>query len=215
MTILPVGHYTGALHPAGHHTVRVGREAVTFADAAAFAVWAAAHRPLERTAEPWTRETVAAAAAPGQAAASAAAVEATGAPAAMETAGTSTPSKIIDDLLRDGILVEVTDAEAFARTHRVIPIMVGLGNTEDDPTGYDIGLFGMSPVITVPALVNEIWQWGGVGVTLWAVCEAFAQAGTRAGGADFDAAGVLAEFLAALPTLVGANAAYVDVLADA
>jgi hypothetical protein len=61
--MFPVGHPMGPFHPGvgqprQHHSLRIGKLAITMGDEP-FAVWAAAHRPPDR-AEPWTRDLVAA-----------------------------------------------------------------------------------------------------------------------------------------------------------
>jgi hypothetical protein len=189
MTILPVGHYTGSEHPPGNRTIRVGRTRVSFPDHDPFLVWAAAHRPPGDLATPWGREQIAAAGKAGNVA---------------------DPEPVIDQLLRDGLLVEVDDA--FARAHKAVPILIALGNTPEEPGRYGIGLFGLDPVITVTPLVYELWQWGSISVSIWAVCEAFAIGNSRATGTPVAADDVLAEYLAALPGLVGSNAVYLDVV---
>jgi hypothetical protein len=60
-------------------------------------------------------------------------------------------------------------------------------------------------------VVFQLWQWGAISVSLWAVCEAFAIANSRATGVATSADDILAEYLAALPGLVGSNALYLDV----
>jgi hypothetical protein len=186
--MLPVGHYTGSEHPPGHRTIRVGRTRVSFPDDDPFLVWAAAHRPPGDLAAPWGRREVAAA------------------------SEVTDPEPLIDGLLRDGLLVELTDPEAFARAYKAVPILIALGNTPADPDRFGIGLFGLDPVITVPPRVFEVWQWGTVGTSLWAVCEAFAIATTRATGEPVSPEDVLGGFLHALPALVGSNALYLDVV---
>jgi hypothetical protein len=185
--ILPVGHYTGSEHPPGHRTIRVGRTRVSFSDADPFLVWAAAHRPPGDLAAPWGRDEIAAAA-----------------------EKVADPAPILDQLLEDGLLVEVTDREEFARAHKAVPILIALGNTPEEPESFGIGLFGLEPVISVPHLVFELWQWSTISVSVWAVCEAYAIAASRATGIERTADDVLAEYVAALPGLVGSNAVYLD-----
>lgn len=200
--VFPVGHYTGVFHPAvgappKYHSLRIGQLAVTLPDERAFAVWAAAHRPPDQPAEPWTRAAVVA--------------------AARDRLGVDDPAPVLAELLDSGLLVEVTpgtpDAVDFARAHRVVPLMVGLGNTPDEPLRYGLGLFGMAPVVRVSSLVYDVWQWGSLGASLWDVCQAFAQAGTEAEVSDpqeRDPEAVLTAFLNALQLLLGPNAAYLD-----
>ncbi|SCL21507.1 hypothetical protein GA0070616_2320 [Micromonospora nigra] len=199
--ILPVGRYTGEFHPsvgapARYHSLSVGRLSVTVEDPQAFAVWAAAHRPVDLPDQPWTRAAVVDAA---------------------RGLGVAAPDRIVAEFLADGLLVEVIpdtdDAVDFARAHRVLPLMVSLGNTPDDPLRYGIGLFGTEPVLRVPALVHDVWQWGSTGDDLWQVCLAYADAGARAEVADareHDPRFVLGEVLTALPMLLGVDAACLD-----
>ncbi|MEV7984417.1 hypothetical protein [Micromonospora sp. NPDC085948] len=199
--ILPVGWYTGEFHPAvgapvKYHSLSIGRLSVTIEDPKAFAVWAAAHRPLDRPEATWDRAAVS--------------------EAAMRL-GVTHPDRIVAEFLEDGLLVEVTpdapDVEDFARAHRVQPLMVSLGNTPEDPLRYGIGLFGTAPVLRLPALAHDLWQWSSVGASLWDVCQVFADAGAEAEVADtreHDPRHLLREFLAVLPLLVGANAACLD-----
>jgi hypothetical protein len=64
--------------------------------------------------------------------------------------------------------------------------------------------------VTVPAATYDLIQWGGTADTLWDVCEAFAAAGAEADPMEQDPGYVLASFVAALPTLLGAQAVYLD-----
>lgn len=183
--ILPVGHYTGREHPPGHRTIRLGRSRVVFEEEKPYLVWAAAHRPPGNLEAPWGRKEIA--------------------------AQVDGPEQIIDQLIEDGLLADAENPEEFARQHKAVPILVALGNTAREPDRYGIGLFGMTPVITVSPLVYELWQWGTTSVSVWAVCEAFATANSRATGVPIEVGAVLAEFMAALPALVGSNAVYLDV----
>lgn len=199
--VYPVGRYTGVFHPAvgapaKYHSLSIGRISATMESEQAFAVWAAAHRPLDQAGQLWNRAAVLEAA---------------------RRLGVDDPEPLVAEFLADGLLVEVApgtpDAVGFAQAYRVLPLMVSLGNTPDDPLNYGIGLFGMQPVLRAPALVHDVWQWGSAGGSLWDVCMAFAQAGAEAEVADereHDPEYVLAVFLTALPTLVGVNAACVD-----
>ncbi|MEU5553790.1 MULTISPECIES: hypothetical protein [unclassified Micromonospora] len=199
--ILPVGRYTGEFHPeagapVAYYSLGIGRLVVTMEDPQAFAVWAAAHPPTDAPTRPWTRSALEESA---------------------TAVGVTDPERIVDGFLEDGLLVEVSpddpDLEGFARAHRVLPLMVSLGNSPDDPLNYGIGLFGMEPVVRVPTLVHDVWQWSSVGDSLWEVCEVFAEAGARVDFVDereHDPRHVLREFLAALPMLLATNAACLD-----
>jgi hypothetical protein len=61
--------------------------------------------------------------------------------------------------------------------------------------------------------VFDLWAWGHLDANLWLACESFAKlelAGDDADEVTTDPARVLAGFLATLPGLLGAQAAYID-----
>jgi len=200
--VFPVGHYTGAFHPAvgappKYHSLRLGRLVVTLPDDRTLAVWAAGHRSPDEPAEPWTREAVTR--------------------TARTRLGVDDPEPVLAELLDSGLLAEVTpgtpDAIEFARAHRVVPLMVGLGNTPEEPLLNGVGLFGMEPIVRVPSLVYDVWQWGSVGASLWDVCQAFAQAGEEvvvSNSHEHNPEFVLTTYLNSLHVLLGPNAAYID-----
>lgn len=199
--ILPVGRYTGEFFPSvgapmKYNALRIGRFSITLPDPEAFGVWAAAHCPVDRPGETWNRAAV---------------IE------AAERIGVVDPNRFIAEFLEEGLLLEVDldapDLEDFARAYRVLPLMVSLGNSPDDPLNYGIGIFGFAPVLRLPALAHDVWQWSSTGANLWEVCTAFADAGARAEVADareHNPRHVLREFLTTLPLLVGAFAACLD-----
>ncbi|MGW0434923.1 hypothetical protein ACWDV4_20585 [Micromonospora sp. NPDC003197] len=199
--VYPVGRYTGVFHPsvgapAKYHSLSIGRLSVTLEEEQAFAVWAAAHQPPDEANRPWTRTAVVDAA---------------------RNLAVADPTPVMAESFEDGLLAEVTpgtpDSVDFARVHRVLPLMLSLGNTPEDPLHYGIGLFGVQPVLRVPTLVHEVWQWSSAGSSLWDVCVALADAGAQAGVEDqreHDPEYVLGIFLTALPLLIGINAACLD-----
>jgi hypothetical protein len=190
--ILPVGLYTGPLYPGvgqplRYHSVRIGLLSMTLADDQAFAVWRAAQdTPSSRAAVLQTARDL----------------------------GVTDPEPILSEYLTDGLLVEVTpdDAVAFAGEHRVVPLLLGLGNSAADPHRYGFGLLGQPPVLTVPALTYDLVQWGGLADNLWEVCQAFAAAGeeTAAPDPEQDPQYVLRTFIEALPPLFAAQAVHLD-----
>lgn len=201
-SVFPVGHYDGPQYPkAGgpprYHSLRIGRLFVNLSTHDALAVWTAAHRPTDAADEPWTRGRVT--------------------EVARQRLGAGDPEAAIDELLKSGVLVEVApatpDAVGFARHHRVIPLMVGLGNTPEALDTFGLGLLGLPPVVQVPGLVYDILRWGPFAPTLWEVCREYADAQAEAGVTDpreRDAGTVLDVFLGSLHTLLGPNAVYID-----
>lgn len=200
--IFPVGHYQGPLYHESETTpkyycVRIGQLVATLPDDISLAVWAAGHRPLEAGDRLWTRADVIA--------------------VARDQLGVSDPQEQIEDFLHTGLLVEVepdpADAIGFATAHRMTPLLVGLGNSPDDPLGYGIGLVGMQPMARVSALGFDIYSWSAVGNNLWEVCQAVAEAGVEAevgNQDDLDPTTVLLGFLTELQTLLAVNAVCLD-----
>jgi hypothetical protein len=135
----------------------------------------------------------------------------------MDGLGIPAPSSLVDGLAGRGLLAEVTPSAAaaaeFARAHRLVPTLYGLGNSPEDPGLYSIGLLG-EELIRVSRPVFEIWVWGHRDGNLWRACETFATAEAAAGGAEpvlVEPAKVLAGFLGALHGLLNAQAAFLDV----
>jgi hypothetical protein len=212
--LLPIGQHVGALRlgydaPADRHEIRAGTR-VHELSAVEFAAWALAHGDPEPAAEatgtppPWGRAEVSArlrdSGVVGRAGAQAA-----------------DPTALIDALLERGMLAETPAhgpaAVAFARAHRLIPTLLGLGNSAEDPWMFSIGPLGQE-LIQVGRAMFEVWAWGPVDPDLWTTCESFAESERAAGGTDpetIEPAAVLAAFLANLHFLLGAQAGYLDV----
>ena len=184
--IFPIGHGVGA---------RRVRRGVSFHDLsdAEFVVWTAAHGTPEalRDEQPWLRRHV------------------------VEAAGVDDPAAVLDTLLEQGLLVEVDGdgAAGFARAHRVMPLMLGLGPVADDRSLFDIGFLGQ-PVLSVGHVVYDLWQWSPMDDTLWATCESAADVARRAGSTDPDYTDpdrLVTGFLDSLNALVCVHAACLDV----
>ena len=191
--IFPVGHCVGA---------RRVRRGVSFHDLsdAEFLVWTAAHgspvalgnREKHGDEQPWHRRHV---------------LEAAG--------GVDDPAAVLDTLLERGLLVEVDrgSATGFARAHRMMPLMLGLGSIADDRSLFGIGFLGQ-PVLSVGHVVYDLWQWSPMDDTLWATCESAADVARRAGSTDADYTDpdrLLGGFLDSLNALVCVHAACLDV----
>jgi len=144
VTVFPIGHYVGERHPEGLHHVRVGQahQAMT---ADEFGVWVLSHQDSPQ----WTVSDVLTLAAQAELPNAAASVE---------------------RLLSVGALVTVTDPDAFARSYRLAALQVGLGNTEENPDTYRVGLPGQEPAL-LDATSYELWQWAALAPTLWHTCE--------------------------------------------
>jgi len=201
--VFPVGHYMGPFHPkvdapAKHYIVRVGWDTPKLPDEAHLNIWALAHGLPDRTdTTRWTRHAIIEAAAEADMA---------------DAAG------ILDTLVGLGLIAEVTpgtpQAREFAEAHRVQALMIGIGNTPDDPILDGIGFAGIPPVVKVRPRVFEIWQWAHLWPSLWAACEGLAWVAGEAEDADpddVDPDAVLDSVLEAMRTLISRNAVYLDV----
>jgi hypothetical protein len=155
--LFAVGHDGGPLyHPADGapvgHTIRVGAED---------------HRLTERGARFWelTRavssdrlwtRTALAAAAVGE--------------------GLPDAAKQVDELVEQGVLVEVhpgtEQAEAFARCYRLLPLLHGLGNPPDKPDLFALGVPGRRRVTFLLAGASPLWRMAGQWRSLWDVVTA-------------------------------------------
>lgn len=204
LPIFPVGHYLGAHYPhAGadldFHVVRIGWEIYRLDGNEQFGVWALAHGVPEQDGDemaPWTRPALEGAA------------RATGMP--------GVPA-IVDGLMAKDMIVEVTpgtpDAVEFARVSRIRSLLVGLGNSADDPFHYGIGIADAEPILRVPAFTYELWKWGHACDSLWHACHVLAQAGRAVDPANpefTDPERVLTRCWPAIQVLIAHGAAYLD-----
>jgi hypothetical protein len=150
--VFPVGHYLGPFvpghdEPAESHRIRIGDELVKLVTETEFMAWGLAHGLPDAVSSAgsqvsgrvWTREVMAALAG-GR--------------------GTTGLADAVDGLLALGALVEVgpdaVDPATFARSHRLRPLLAGLGTTAARPDRYRIGVFGEEPVAVVDAQVFDL-----------------------------------------------------------
>ncbi len=201
--IFPVGHYMGPFFPsrdgpAKHHIVRVGWETPKLPDEEHLDIWALAHGlPALVDDVAWTRQAIIDAAADAE----------------MPNA-----AEILDNLAELGLIVEVSpgtdQAREFAESFRLQSLLIGLGNSPDDPILDGIGLVGIPAVIKVRPRIFEIWQWAHLWPTIWAACEGLAYVSAQGDNPSPDTSTpekVLDTVLEAMRTLISRNAAYLDV----
>ncbi|SHN75388.1 hypothetical protein [Cryptosporangium aurantiacum] len=183
--LLPIGHSLGgAAEAAGAvYRVRVGPDVVRMPENR-FTIWALAHGS------------------PGDGPVTVDAV--------LGAAGLPDGGDLLAGLVDDGLLALVgpgaDDPVAFARTHRLEPLMLGLGNVADDPDTYEIGLPGQ-PVARVGAVLYAVFSWGHLENTLWDACRV---AAADAPDELADPRRLLDALLDALPALLAPNAARLD-----
>ncbi len=201
--VFPVGHYMGPFHPsrngpAKHHIIRVGWETPKLPNEAHVDIWGLAHGLPDRAVDiRWTRRAIIDAA---------------------DDAEMSDAAAILDRLAELGLIAEVSpgteQAREFAESYRLQSLLIGLGNSPDDPVLDAIGLVGIPPVVKVRPRVYEIWQWAHLWPNLWAACEGLAYVaaqGERSSPDATDPERVLDLVLESMRTLISRNAAYLDV----
>lgn len=196
--LFPIGLLTGTFPDqtgGHHHEIRRGAEIHELSDSE-LAAWALAHGPPDSHID--THRTRSAA------------------EQRLRGLGVDEAVAIIDGLRDRRLLVEAptegNQAVAFARAHRAVPIMYGLGNSPEDPSRYSIGPLGHE-VVQVSWPVFELWAWAHLDGDLWRGCQSFAEQERAAGGTDpaaSDPARVLAGFLGMLHGLLNAQAVYLD-----
>ncbi|ONI92868.1 hypothetical protein ALI22I_01440 [Saccharothrix sp. ALI-22-I] len=120
-----------------------------------------------------------------------------------------------EGLLRAGVLAEVApgDAVGFATGHRLLPLVLGLGNTAEQPWLYSVGLLHQ-PLVVMSGPLYDVWQWAHLSPDLWSACLESVRVASEAGATDpdrIDPELVLAGVLGALHRMLSAGVACVDV----
>lgn len=200
--LFPLGHDIGAYYQAGSSVepsrrVRLGPRHHELTRQQ-FVVWRLAHGSQEaiQSDTPWGRHSVETLA------------KATGIVDAVD---------LVDELTEKGLLIEVApesrDARSFAVGHRLLPLMLGLGNSPKEPWLFGIGLVDL-PIVKVTFPVFDLWQWSSMDETLWDACRGAAEIAERHGVDDPESTDpklLLTGILGALHGLLAAGAAHLDI----
>jgi hypothetical protein len=181
MTVFPVGHYMGERHPEGLHYVRVGLQHQTMTPNE-FGMWVLSHQDSPQ----WSIENM---------------VE------LAEKAELRDAAAAAERLLSVGLLATVSEPVAFARSYRLEPLLIGLGNTEEQPDVYAVGLLAQEPV-QLNAGSYELWQWSALAPSLWHTCEIRA----KMVEAQVSPADLVLDVLADLRPLLANSCGYLDVV---
>ncbi|MEU8804263.1 hypothetical protein [Spirillospora sp. NPDC048819] len=128
------------------------------------------------------------------------------------------PGRLIDGLLERGVLAEASparaDAVAFARRHRLCPLMVGFGDTAERPSSFGLG-YSDEPVVELSGDLYRLWQLSPRS-DLWAACELLAGTAATAAPAERESSHstkterVLTRVLGALHFLLSHHVVYLD-----
>lgn len=197
--VFPIGHCIGAYYDSPDSgseffQVRIGPDVVRLSGEQ-FAMWGLAHGTPDRPPdEPWNRHRII---------------------AAGVDAGVSDAERVLTQLLADNVLAETTDAESsidFARRHRMLPLMLGLGNSPQEPRLFAAGVVGQ-PIVLMSSMVYDLFVWSHMDGDLWSACQAAAQTAVRVKVADATATDplhLLEVLLDSLHTLLSPNAVCLD-----
>ena len=198
--LFPIGHCFGAYYESPSSTdhffqVRVGPDVISLNDEQ-FALWGLAHGTPDRDLnQPWGRRGV---------------LEAAG------RAGVPDREKVLDSLVADNLIAETTpdtdSAVDFARRHRMVPLMLGLGNTADEPRLYSVGMIGQ-PIVSMSSMAYDLYEWAHMDSNLWLACQGAAATAVRVGIEDSVATDpllMLNALLGTLHILISPNAVYLD-----
>lgn len=197
--VVPVGRYLGMLPvggpsgPALEHVVRVGGRRVGLTDSEHL-VWALAHGiPGAPDLGRWNR----------------AAMKRHLAQRATADTDTDTDTDVtVDRLIGSGLLIEATGTvEEFARSVRLLPQALGLGNDPADGRTFRIG-YPEAALVVVPTELFFLWSWAGVDRDLWTACSQASVAALPDGGGDPRALAAVA--LGTLHVLLSTNVACLD-----
>jgi hypothetical protein len=192
--LLPLGHYLGPVHsPTGpaEHLVRVGWRTWRLPEGLRADTWALAHGGADPLEGPWRRAGLLTAAA---------------------ATGLGDVTADLDALVSDGLVAEVRsgpEAEAFAARVRLQPLLVGLGNSADDPLDA-LGIPGLPAAARVRPRVAEVWRWAGAWPSLAAARDGFARIAARTGTDPAGTAADLDWLLVAVQQLVAVSAGHLD-----
>lgn len=189
--IFPVGHLVGQAGGSGW-SVRIGNDLHRFESEADFTMWGLAHGDQDRVGvAPWTVGDLTAS--PG------------GADARLRR------------LLSDGTLVAVgtgtLEATAFARTHRLVPLMHGLSDPPSTSDTYGLGVtFHSQPSAYLSEDLYVIWRLSPFATSLLDLAGQLSRQALESGIDEADAGVdvVLNDVLELLHVILAQHAGYLD-----
>ncbi|MCZ2806147.1 hypothetical protein O2W18_13595 [Modestobacter sp. VKM Ac-2983] len=194
LQVYPIGQLIGVRAVVDQFDVRVGA-ALHSLTSAEFGVWAMAHGPADHQPRPWTPDALAAQA------------EAVGLPDCVQR---------LDRLQEQGLVALAapgTDsARDLARRVRMVPLVLGLGNSAAAPDAYAVGLPGR-PLAVLSAAAYDLFEWAHMETSLWRACEGAATTAARVGITDTlatDPDALLTSLLEDLHRLLTPNAVHLD-----
>jgi hypothetical protein len=194
LQVYPIGQLARVRAAEDEFHVRVGAQLQRLS-AADFSVWAMAHGPADHVPRAWTPAELAAQA------------DAVGLPDAPDR---------LDHLAEIGLVaLAAPDGETglqLAHRVRMVPLVLGLGNSAESPDAYSVGLPGR-PLAVLSAAAYDLFEWATMETSLWRACEGAAATAARVGLDDpsvSDPQALLASLLSDLHRLLTPNAVCLD-----
>ena len=194
LQVYPIGQLIRVRAAEDEFHVRVGAELqrLTSTD---FSVWAMAHGPADHVPRPWTSAELVAQA---------------------RTVGLADAVDRLARLAETGLVAfAAPGAEsgiALAQRVRMVPLVLGLGNSADNPDAYSVGLPGR-PLAVLSAAAYDLFEWATMETSLWRACQGAAATAARVGIEDpqaSDPEALLASLLEDLHRLLTPNAVCLD-----
>jgi hypothetical protein len=194
LQVYPVGQLIRVRAPEDEFHVRVGAELqrLTSTD---FSVWAMAHGPADHVPRPWTSAELAEQA---------------------RTVGLADAPDRLARLQEAGLVALAAPGTesgvALAQRVRMVPLVLGLGNSAENPDAYSVGLPGR-PLAVLSAAAYDLFEWATMETSLWRACQGAAATAARVGIEDpqaSDPEALLAALLEDLHRLLTPNAVCLD-----
>ncbi|GAA4727620.1 hypothetical protein GCM10023328_02410 [Modestobacter marinus] len=192
--VYPIGQLIGVRAVVDQFDIRVGA-ALHSLTSAEFGVWAMAHGPADHVPRPWTPDALAAQA---------------------EAVGLADCAQRLDRLQEQGLVALAApgtgSARDLARRVRMVPLVLGLGNSAAAPDAYAVGLPGR-PLAVLSAAAYDLFEWAHMESSLWRACEGAAATAARVGIDDAlatDPDALLTSLLEDLHRLLTPNAVHLD-----
>jgi hypothetical protein len=194
LQVYPIGQLIRVRAAEDEFHVRVGADLQRLS-AADFSVWAMAHGPADHVPRPWTGDELA-----DQA----------------RTVGLADAPDRLARLFETGLVALAAAGTpsglALAQRVRMVPLVLGLGNSAANPDAYSVGLPGR-PLAVLSAAAYDLFEWSTMETSLWRACQGAAATAARVGIEDplaSDPEAVLAALLADLHRLLTPNAVCLD-----
>jgi len=191
--VLPLGHSLGVRDDGTRFEVRLG-PLLHRLDAPRFAVWALCSG-LPDAVGPWTAADVLARAL---------------------DAGVADAAQALDRLRADGLVATAAPvgptAHELARRVRLMPQLLGLGNSAEAPHSWSMG-FPDRPVVALDATLYDLVCTAHLDSSLWRACESSSAVARRSGVPDpvaTDPEQLLAALLRAIHPLLSSGAVRLD-----